>query len=344
LERSVVVWANLAAGLVILLVAVALALPLPPGIQIVAVVIQGLLQGLSASASHVFMLQCLRRGTTPEGLAQALKRAFSITPVFAVAGSLGAQYLLRPGLSFLPYPYDFVAIHLIAALCAFGIARTAARFRLAPLTDEPRQAFFPFLETAFRGFGGNPELLALWFAYLLWYTSLGITSNLALYTREAMGRDPKDYSGLIMAIRLGSKSIGGYGLGVLEVRRGLRTGVLAAIALLAAGGAWAWLVPGAGYLFSFGLLGAGELGGAYLPNYVGLLSPATQAARNLPLLTLATPASSFSPVLYGARTDRYGFRASFAFGILTAAAALILVMCVRAAGVNHAANLDKNSV
>jgi hypothetical protein len=272
----------------------------------------------------------LRRGTTQEGLARALKRAFSITPVFAIAGSLGAQYLLKPGLPSLAYPYDFVTIHLFAALCVFGIAWSAAHFRLMPLADKPRQPFLPFLATAFRGFAGNRTLLLLWFAYLLWYTSLGITSNLALYTREAMGRDPKDYSGLIMAIRFGSKSVGGYWLGVLSVRRGLRAGVFGTIVLLAAGGAWAWLVPGAGYLLSFGLLGAGELGGAYIPNYVGSLSPAAEAPRNFAIVTLATPASSFSPVLHGALTDRFGFPASFALGILSAAAAVILVMRIKA--------------
>ena len=140
-----------------------------------------------------------------------------------------------------------------------------------------------------------------------------------------MGRDPKDFSGLIMAIRFGSKAIAGYLLGVLAVRRGLRAGVFVTIALLVAGSGWAWLVPGAGYLFAFGLLGAGELGGAYIPNYVGSLSPPTESTRNFAILALATPASSFSPVLHGALTDRYGFPASFALGIVTAAAALILV-------------------
>src|SRR5437870_5682846 len=86
---------------------------------------------------------------------------------------------------------------------ALSLALAAARFRLMPLADEPRQPFFPFLASAFRGFAGNRPLLLMWFAYLLWYTSLGITSNLSLFTREAMGRDPKDYSGFILAIRFG---------------------------------------------------------------------------------------------------------------------------------------------
>jgi hypothetical protein len=45
------------------------------------------------------------------------------------------------------------------------------------------------------------------------------------------------------------------------------------------------------------------------------------------MITLATPASSFSPVLHGALTDRYGFGASFAMSIVFAVGALILVFC-----------------
>jgi hypothetical protein len=115
LERAIVVWANLMTGTLILLVGVTLALPVSAGVRIGALIIQALVQGFSGSTSHVFMLQCLRRGTTEKGLAEALKRTFGLTPVFAVAGSLGAQYLLKPGFSWLPYPYDFAARYLIAA-------------------------------------------------------------------------------------------------------------------------------------------------------------------------------------------------------------------------------------
>jgi hypothetical protein len=56
LERSIVVWADFATGFLILLVAAALALRLPAAIQIAAVAMQGLLQGLSAATSQVFVL------------------------------------------------------------------------------------------------------------------------------------------------------------------------------------------------------------------------------------------------------------------------------------------------
>jgi hypothetical protein len=105
----------------------------------------------------------------------------------------------------------------------------------------------------------------------------------------------------------------------------------ATLALPVSAGGWAWLVPGTAYLFCFGLIGAGELGGSYFPSYASSLSATAQSARNLALITLATPASSFSPVLHGALTDRYGFPASFAFGIVTAIIGLFLVLHTRSA-------------
>lgn len=274
LERAMVVWANLATAGVIGVVFGVLAAGAPAGVCIVAVVVQGLLQGLTWSASFVFMTQCLRRGTSEAGLAQTLKRTFAVTPVVAVAGSLGAQYVLNPGFWFLPYPLDFAAIYLLGAV-------------------------------------------------------LSITSNLSLYTRTAMGRDPKDLSGLIMALRFGCKSVGGYLVGGLAVRAGIGAGVIGTTLLLAGGCGWAWVVPGAGYLLAFGLLGAGELGGVYYPNSVSRLSAPAESTRNVAMLTLATPASSFAPVLHGALSDRYGFAASFALGIGLALAAVALVATAR---------------
>ena len=92
-----------------------------------------------------------------------------------------------------------------------------------------------------------------------------------------------------------------------------------------AGLAWAWLVPGYGYLLSFGLLGAGELGGAYLPNYVVSISPATEGARNMSVLSLGPLSASIGPATHGALTDGFGFKASFAVAIISALISLRLV-------------------
>lgn len=325
LERSMVVWANLTTAALSAAVFVSLVLPMPDSVRILSVVLQGLLQGLSMSTSFVFMMQCLRRGTTPEGLARTLQRTYAITPFFAVAGSLGAQYILNPGLPGFSFPRDFALIYALAVPCSLGIALAARRYRLIPVAEEVRPPFLAFLAGSAREFFTSRSLLLIWVSYVLWYATLGVTSNLTLYTREAMGREPKDFSALMMAIRFGCKAAGGFLLGWLAVRAGLRNGVVGCIALLIAGCAWAWMVPGYGYLFAFGLLGAGELGGAYFPNYVSSLSRPSESTRNLAIMTLATPASSFAPVLHGFLTDRFGFIASFAFGIATAVVSLWLL-------------------
>ena len=150
-------------------------------------------------------------------------------------------------------------------------------------------------------------------------------SNLSLYTREAIGREPKEFSGLIMALRFGFKSATGFVLGAITVRWGIRAPIITTVFLVGAGMAWAWIVPGYSYLISFGLLGAGELGGAYLPNYAVSISPAVDGARNMSVLALAPLTSSVAPATHGWLTDTFGFSASFAFAIATASLALCLV-------------------
>ena len=91
LERAVVVFANGVTAALIGIVCVTLMLPVPVWVPIWAVVVQGLLQGFSGATSLVFMWQCLGRGTTPEGRARAFKLTFTLAPLFAVLGSLGAN-------------------------------------------------------------------------------------------------------------------------------------------------------------------------------------------------------------------------------------------------------------
>lgn len=73
---------------------------------------------------------------------------------------------------------------------------------------------------------------------------------------------------------------------------------------------WAWMVPGYVLLAAFALIGAGELGGAYFPNYVIAASSPEACALNLSILTLASPIASFAPVVYGGLTQFYGYPVS----------------------------------
>ena len=140
-----------------------------------------------------------------------------------------------------------------------------------------------------------------------------------------MGQDPQSVTGWMLAMRFGCKAGAGYLLGMLAVRFGLRASVMACLAFLGAGVIWAAVAKDFWYLFAFGLMGSGELGGAYFPVYGLALSPLNLGPRNLSILGLATPAASFAPVLLGALKDRFGFLAALGFALGAALVGTILV-------------------
>ena len=123
-------------------------------------------------------------------------------------GSLGAQYVLNPGLPGLSYPYDFGLLYLAGVPCIAGVALVSRGYQLAPLDDEPRQPLFRFLTASVREYFASRPLALMWFAYLFWNSSIAGLGNLSLYAKQALGRDPKDFSGLMMALRFGCKSLG----------------------------------------------------------------------------------------------------------------------------------------
>ncbi|MCX6623419.1 MAG: hypothetical protein NTY38_20615, partial [Acidobacteria bacterium] len=247
-------------------------------------------------------------------------------PILAVIGSLATQYMLNAHLAWPPLPYEFSALYAFTSPCMLVVAYLASRFQLTPIPEEAPQPLVRYLVSAVREFGLNRSLVLLFFAYVLWNCTLGGMANLSLFTREAVGREPKDLAGWMMAIRFGCKAVGGYFLGLLAVRFGLRAAVLGVMALDCAGMIWPWVVPGYPFLFAFGLLGAGELGGGFIPNYGVTLVPSAIGARTLAVLTTAAPLSSFAPAVHGYLADSFGFSWSFGFGLATTIAAAMLVL------------------
>src|SRR5262249_50270455 len=95
--RAVTVAAHAVTATLLAVVCALLVLPVPDPVRLGAVIGHGLVQGFSGSIANVYLWQCLGRGTTPEGRAHALKLTYSLGPVAAVAGSLGAQFVLAGG-------------------------------------------------------------------------------------------------------------------------------------------------------------------------------------------------------------------------------------------------------
>ncbi len=325
LVRATVVVANLVSAILLALVGIVLFLTSSKAIVLVAVIGQGLCQGFCSFTSQVFKFQCLRRGTTVDARARTLKWTFTVGPISAVAGSLGTQLVLGGSLSWLPYPYDFGLLYLLAVPCMTGVAFLSSRYQLVQIEQGERPSIALYLKESMAFFLRQRTLILIWVAYLLWRFTASSISNLSLYGREVLGQDPKEFSGIVLALRFGFKSLGGFILGVIAIRRGIRAPLLFTAVLLGSSVLWGWMAPGYFYFLAFGILGAGELGGAYFPNYVVSISSAANAARNLSLLTLVIPFSGIGPAAHGALADLYGFPASFLFGLATATLSLILL-------------------
>ena len=326
LVRATVVVANLISAVLLALVCVVLFLSTNSSLILAAVIGQGLCQGFCAYTSQVFMFQCLKRGTTLDARARTLKWTFTFGPIAAVAGSLGTQIVLGSGISWLPYPYDFGLLYLLAAPCMAGVALLGSRYQLIPVEQEKRPSLALYLKESLAFFLRQRTLILIWIAYLLWQLTANSISNLSLYGGEVLGQDPKEFSGIVLMLRFGFKSLGGFILGVITIRWGIRAPLVVTAVLLGSSVLWGWTVPGYFYFLAFGLLGAGELGGAYFPNYVISISSPANAARNLSLLTLVSPVSGIGPAAHGALADLYGFPASFLFGLATVTLSLVLLL------------------
>jgi MFS family permease len=311
------------------LVALALLLPVAAGWKIGLVVVQSLLLGLLNTIQQMYLMQCLGRGTTEEGRARSLKLTFTFGPIAAVAGSLIAQLVLRGGIPGLTFPRDFALLYFIGVPCSALTAWYCGRFELEPLEDEPRSSYFSYTWESIRHFLRDRPMACLWLGYLFWYATLQGFSNVSLFARHALGREPAAFAGVMMAIQFGTKAVAGYLIGMLYARQGVRAPLIACVAVLGLGMLWAWNVPGYLYLAAFALMGAGQLGGTYFPNVL-LSWKKGDAARYMAVLNLAGMAAALAPTVHGFITDHWGFGASFVLGTATAAAAMAAVLLIPA--------------
>ena len=324
--RTTLVVAYLVTMSAFLMVLATLVLPVSNTVRLWAVVGQGLIQGVSASVAHVYGFQCLKRGTTPKGRARALKWAYAVSPMAGVAGSLWAQFVLGGGIEGLAFPYDFGLLYLTGVPCMVAISVLSSRYRLLDIQEEKAPNLLPYLWRSLRSFWTLRILLLVWLAYFFWYLTINTMPNLSLFAREALSREPQELSGWMMALRFGFKCVGGFVLGVIAIRWGMRAPLLTCAVLVGAAVLWAWFIPGHLYLLAFGIMGAGELGGVYFPNYVISISSAADSTRNLAILGLVTPVSSLGPALHGGLADTLGFPASFLFGVTAALISLTLIL------------------
>jgi len=309
-----------------------------------ALIVRALLMGACAGVINVFEWEILARGVAEERRGFALSLAFGLGPVLAVISSLGSQLVLDGSLgpitiNKLAFPWDFFTLFAASVLIMAVPALSSTRYIVpAPPVEITRE---PLISGVFGGFGvflNNRLLILATIAFLLMMLcSDTILPSVVLYTKEAMGADPQEYTGYQLALRFGFKVVAGLLLGWLLVRTHPRAGLLATTSLCLAGLLWALLVTGKWYLVTFGILGAGELYYIYYQNYLISCSPKSMVRRNLAYANLMALPVALAPIMFGALSDRFGLRHSIEVAAVLLVGIILLVQwkLPRRPGVNQ---------
>jgi hypothetical protein len=342
--RPLIVGALSAMTLAAALVAGALWLRTSASLVVAATILFGTIFGAANGILVTAMWEVVRRGTSSSLRGRTMSLAFGIGPLFACAGSVLQQMVMNPEpfrltdeLSIpsfgLEFPVNYLAL-FGAGVPVLALATLLGSRFVLPTEGEshvadsagvphPGQAALRSL-TEF--FTHRPVLFAS-LAYLLVYSGgNAIFDNVSLHARDVLGSEIEDTQGIQSFLRFSFKSVTGLCLGWLLARTSPRAPVLATTALLLVGIAWVLGSSGYWYLLSAGLLGAGELFGAYFPNYVVSASSKSTVRANVALLNLLGSFVGFASVGYGLISQAYGRPATFysAGGLLILSVGLIL--------------------
>jgi hypothetical protein len=185
-------------------------------------------------------------------------------------------------------------------------------------------------------------LLLITIVTILLYAGQGGLTNMNLYSERVLGNRPADYAGVQNMLRFGFKMAAGLLLGWLLTRTNPRAGVLTTAGLLILSQIWAITASGSQYLVAFGLFGAGELVGAYAPNYLVSASRKDELRRNMAFATMLMVPAAPASYLFGSIVDlvkeqewtwgdmsseALGFRLSFvAAGLILLAGTIMAVL------------------
>lgn len=298
----------------------------------VGIVVHAAVVGITNGVTNMCLWELIGRGMTPARRGWTLAVTFGMGPIFAVLGSCASQLILSGeflGLLHMtpvPKPWSYMLLFGTTGP-AMGIAAACVFLAHVPRdsSDEPSVSVSGVIAGLRQYFTYRLILVAIC-GFLL--TSAGgnmILNNLALFVRDATGELPEQYTGLQLALRFGCKSLFGFGLGWLLARYHAKVPALATTLICLAGIVWALIVPGKWYLFSFGLLGAGELYYVYYLNYIVGCSAPERIRENTAYTNVIMILISFMPLIYGWMSDNYGLRASFYLALVILIVATLIV-------------------
>lgn len=146
-------------------------------------------------------------------------------------------------------------------------------------------------------------LLLVTLVIILVWAGNGIASNMNLYSEDVLKNAPAKYSSVQNMLRFSFKMVAGLALGWMLTRTSPRAGVLVTATIYLSAQLWALFVTGPWYLLAFGIYGAGELVGAYAPNYIVSASRGNELRRNMAFMTLLMVPAAPMGYLFGAIVD-----------------------------------------
>jgi len=298
------------------LVALSLWFDLSAQLRTIAVIAHGATFGACNGVLLTALWDALRRGVSTSRRGAALGYTFGFGPIFACVGAIlqDASFdgkLL--GRSFgLTYPFNYMA--LFAAVAPLMLLAGLAMFLFTiPPSDDDSTSGTSLTEIL----SGLKQFLTggiVWYVVLIYVIVYSggnaIFSNVSLHANEILGKE-SDTMGIQSFLRFGCKAIAGGLLGLLLSRSSPRATLIATTGTLLVGMTWALTTSGWWFMGTFGLLGAGELFGAYFPNYVATASRKKYVRINMAYLSLLSIFIGFSSILFGAISDNYGRIASF---------------------------------
>ncbi|WP_040591635.1 MFS transporter [Schlesneria paludicola] len=313
-------------------VALAILSPIPNALKVAAVITQGIVTGGALTTVTMFLFEVIGRGASPSKRGQALSLGYGRGPFLGLVGALVLQLCLDGRLFGLrlaaaPYPWNF-ALPFLASVPIMGAAAwLSTHFVIAPEKVEATRQ--PFVSNVFAGFGdfvGNRWLRLTFLVGVLSFWGFSIGNNMTLYTKEVLGVAPETLVGYQLALRFGFKIGSGLCMGALLAYAGPRATMLVTALCSVAGVVWAMLVPGYWFMLSFGLLGAGELFGVYMTNYILSCSPKSHTRSNMGFASLAMMPAAPAGALFGAISDHYGSIYNRAYGFQMSFAAALIFM------------------
>jgi hypothetical protein len=167
----------------------------------------------------------------------------------------------------------------------------------------------------FRAILNQRILLLATLVTLLVYCGNMIPPNMNLYSMEALGDTPAKYSGVQNTLRFGFKMFAGIFYGWMLTKTNPRAGILVTSIVFLSSQIWAMFITGPAYLIAFGLYGAGELVGAYAPNYLVSASRKDDLRKTTAFMTMLMAPAAPVGYLYGSIVDASKMNHWTAFGM-----------------------------